>query len=203
MFSSIIKITLHDVHSHIHLYGPTLHAKDCLHFTLQSTNTCRSSFTCNPVKSNWDRDAFGFTQVTTQMNYKVDETAKYWKGREDVRLEGKTGLEVCLFVCLFCTEKVEEKSRATIKIISFHLGGFQYSFFFFKEWNKASPPYPGVPHRQIQPNADSKYLQKEFQKVPKSKTWICCMQATMFIIFILYLHSIYLVLGTISNLEMI
>lgn len=48
---------------------------------------------------------------------------------------------------------------------------------------------------------------EKFKKVPKSKTWIYCVPATIYTAFTLYLnylHSIYiLVLGTISNLEII
>ena len=58
-----------------------------------------------------------------------------------------------------------------------------------------SPSYPRVPHPWIQPTADGKYLGKKFQKVPKAKLELLCSGN--------YLHSIYVELDIIHNLEMI
>lgn len=39
-----------------------------------------------------------------------------------------------------------------------------------KEHNTVGPPHLQVLHPQIQPSMDLKYLEKKFQKSPKSKT---------------------------------
>ena len=62
-----------------------------------------------------------------------------------------------------------------------------------------------VPQSWIQPTVDQNIF-KKFQKVPKNKTCNCSAPADIYIAFTLYytyLHSIYIVLGIISNLEMI
>lgn len=43
-----------------------------------------------------------------------------------------------------------------------------------------SPPYPWVLHMWIQPTTDGKYLKKN--KIPESKTWICCTLTTIYIV---------------------
>ena len=55
------------------------------------------------------------------------------------------------------------------------------------EANTVGPPDPWVPYPQIQPNMDWKYSEKKFQKVPKSKTWICHMPTTIYIALTVYL----------------
>ena len=57
-------------------------------------------------------------------------------------------------------------------------------------------PHLQLPHPGIQPTADWKYLKKNFQKVPKK-------QNLNFLYIGNYLHSIYIVLTIINNLEMI
>ena len=44
----------------------------------------------------------------------------------------------------------------------------------------------GFPIGIFQPTKADKYLGKEFQKVPKSQTWICCILASIYIEFVLY-----------------
>ena len=59
----------------------------------------------------------------------------------------------------------------------------------------ASPPYPWVPHPWIQPTVDQKYL-KKIPEISKTQNLnlLCASNR---------LHSICIVLGIISNLEMI
>lgn len=66
------------------------------------------------------------------------------------------------------------------------------------------PLYPRAPHPQTQPTASWKYVgKKDFQKVLKSETWICHVLAKIYIAFIMYLHTFYIALGIISNVEVI
>ena len=48
------------------------------------------------------------------------------------------------------------------------------------------PLHLQVPHPQIQPNLNWKYIFFKFQKFPKSKTWVCHILATIYIVFTLY-----------------
>ena len=58
------------------------------------------------------------------------------------------------------------------------------------------PPYPLVPYLTIQPTADRKYLER---KIPK-----CSQKQNLNLLQVgNYLHSIYIVLGSICNLKMI
>ena len=59
-----------------------------------------------------------------------------------------------------------------------------------------SPLYPWVLHLRIQPTADRKYLRKKFQ-IESSKKQNLKLPSTSN-----YLYSIYIVLDTMSNLEM-
>ena len=59
----------------------------------------------------------------------------------------------------------------------------------------ASPLYLLVLHPWIQPNTDRKYSEKKSQKVPKKQNLNLPCTSN-------YLHSTYIVLGIISNLEM-
>ena len=66
------------------------------------------------------------------------------------------------------------------------------------------PPYPQVPHPQMQPTADWKYSgEKSSRKFHKAISWNCHVLAIIYIAFIRYLHSIYIALGIISNLGII
>lgn len=57
-------------------------------------------------------------------------------------------------------------------------------FYFHRK--RLSPPYPWVLQLWIQPTAGQKYLEKKFQKVSKSRTWICCALPTTYIAFTLF-----------------
>ena len=66
--------------------------------------------------------------------------------------------------------------------------------------------YLQAAHPQSESITDQKYLKKKFQKVPKSKTWICYAPSTIYIVSALYLQLpmwIYMVLGIITHLERI
>ena len=66
----------------------------------------------------------------------------------------------------------------------------------YKEWQSTvSPPYPQVLHLQIQITRDQKYSEKNCRKFKKQKVKLACT--------VKYLHRIYIVLGVISNTEMI
>ena len=65
--------------------------------------------------------------------------------------------------------------------------------------NTAAPLYLHVQHPHIQPNKDWKYLERKIQKVPKKKK-----KKTLQLLYTQnYLHSIHILFGIISNLEMI
>lgn len=49
-----------------------------------------------------------------------------------------------------------------------------------------SPLYPQVLHRWVQATVSRKHSEKDFQKIPKSKTRICPLSGN-------YLHNIYIV----------
>ena len=68
--------------------------------------------------------------------------------------------------------------------------------------NTVGSLYPQVLHIWIQSVIDQKHSEKNFQKVPKSQTSICCMQTPIYIQFTLYLHNIYIESSIINNLEM-
>ena len=67
------------------------------------------------------------------------------------------------------------------------------------------PPHPQVPKPETQPTTDQKSLEKTFQEIPKSKTliyraWKLLRQRLRCVCN--YLHSVYIVFGVGSHLEM-
>ena len=54
------------------------------------------------------------------------------------------------------------------------------------QWNTVSPPYPWVPHPWTQSSGIKNTQEKKFQKVPKSKTWICCEPGTVYMALTLH-----------------
>ena len=72
--------------------------------------------------------------------------------------------------------------------------------------NVVGPPFSWIPHPRIQPITDLKYSQKNSRKFQKAKLEFTAhwQLFTWHLHYIYnYLHIIYIVLGIISNLEMI
>ena len=68
-------------------------------------------------------------------------------------------------------------------IINKVVTGFHHVYF---PWIYSQPSLSMGSASVIQQTADEKYLEKNIQKFPKSKTWICQIPATIYVVFPLY-----------------